>query len=546
MSGNRTVIAVAFSLLAVLPSPSSAQPLGTFRWQLQPYCNVLSLSVTQQGGLYTLDGTDDQCSATGPRASVNGIAFMNPSGQIGFGLTIVTTPGGTAVHVDATINISTLSGTWRDSAGQTGTFQFTPGPSSGGSPRPAAVIGAAAVNASQVQLRVTGTCAGGQTMTAVNQDGTVACITPPAGAGDITDVIAGTGLSGGASVGAAMLSVNFGGTGAAATVARSDHNHSVNSNNIRIGELALASLTTGTDNSALGTGALFSVTDGTSNTAVGFQSANSISNGSRNVAVGRRALHVDQTGVANTAVGHEALCAHNGGNGNTAVGDSALINVPTGSFNSALGYGALAQLTNGQNNLALGMNGGNSLITGSNDVYVANPGLASENNTIRIGTGGSHTRLFLAATRGVTTANNDAVSVVIDSSGQIGTISSSRETKEEIENLGDVGRRVQQLRPVQFRYRQAFADGSKPIQYGLIAEEVEEVLPELVARNEDGQPETVKYHVLPTLLLAEVQRLERERVSAMTKIDDQSRELAELKALVVTLQRQLADVHGQK
>ena len=101
-----------------------------------------------------------------------------------------------------------------------------------------------------------------------------------------------------------------------------------------------------------------------------------------------------------------------------------------------------------------------------------------------------------------------------------------------VEPLGSVSRSVFDLRPVSFTYKQPFADGSTPIQYGLIAEEVEHVLPALVAYGVDGQPETVKYHVLPTLLLAEVQRLERERAA-------QSEEIAALRAIVADLQRQL-------
>ena len=105
---------VVGALMPVLPA--AAQPLGSFRWQLQPYCNVLTLAVVQQGGQYQLDGTDDQCGAA-QAAGVRGLAFQNPNGSIGFGLTIVTAPGGTPIHVDATISIATLSGTWRDSAG---------------------------------------------------------------------------------------------------------------------------------------------------------------------------------------------------------------------------------------------------------------------------------------------------------------------------------------------------------------------------------------------------------------------------------------------
>ncbi|HUE90098.1 MAG TPA: hypothetical protein VMO26_28790 [Vicinamibacterales bacterium] len=112
-----------------------AQPLGNFRWQQQPYCNILTLNVVGEGGNYTLDGSDDLCGAS-QKASVNGIAYQNPDGTIGFGLTIVGPPGG-AVHITATINLVTLGGTWSDSNGNTGLFVFTPGAGVPGSARPA-------------------------------------------------------------------------------------------------------------------------------------------------------------------------------------------------------------------------------------------------------------------------------------------------------------------------------------------------------------------------------------------------------------------------
>lgn len=131
----RTILTVG-TILAVVPV-AAAQPLGTFRWQQQPYCNILTLNVVQSGGIYQLDGYDDQCGAGAPRAAVVGIAFLNPSGSVGMGLTLVTTPGGTPVHIDATVNLTSISGDWRDSAGATGLFVFTPGPGTAGSPRPA-------------------------------------------------------------------------------------------------------------------------------------------------------------------------------------------------------------------------------------------------------------------------------------------------------------------------------------------------------------------------------------------------------------------------
>jgi len=135
---------VSFSQSAV------AQPLGSFRWQVQPYCNVLTLNVVQQAGIYTLDGTDDLCGGT-QKASVVGIASLNPSGTVGFGMTLVL-PGGTPVHIEATINMTSLNGTWRDSAGNSGTMIFTPGPGIAGAPRPVPSGGIAPASITNIQL----------------------------------------------------------------------------------------------------------------------------------------------------------------------------------------------------------------------------------------------------------------------------------------------------------------------------------------------------------------------------------------------------------
>lgn len=124
------VFTVAGSLLAAL---SGAQTLGTFKWQLQPYCNVLTLTVTPVGGSYALDGFDDQCGAP-TRASATGTAFPNPDGSIGIGLSIVPAPNGFPVHVEATINPSSFNGAWRASTFHTGTFAF--GAHAAGDPLP--------------------------------------------------------------------------------------------------------------------------------------------------------------------------------------------------------------------------------------------------------------------------------------------------------------------------------------------------------------------------------------------------------------------------
>lgn len=176
-------------------APASAQPLGSYRWQLQPYCNIITVTVVQQGGQYQLDGQDDQCAAA-EKASVVGLAFQNPNGTIGFGLTVVTAPAGTPVHVAATISITTLSGTWHDSSGNSGSFTFTPGAGTLGSARPMLpggipplsitnlqiannTIGAAQINSAEVQARITGSCPANQAIAAVGIGGTVTCVPIP-------------------------------------------------------------------------------------------------------------------------------------------------------------------------------------------------------------------------------------------------------------------------------------------------------------------------------------------------------------------------------
>lgn len=142
-------------------SPVAAQPLGTFRWQLQPFCNVVTVAITQNGPIYRLEGTDDQCGNGADAASVTGTAFPNADGTIGFGLNIVTAPGGRPVHVDAEITLGTFGGTWRDSAGGTGAFVLTPGAGNGGAARPLPPPTAAALPATLILRQDGGVVASG-------------------------------------------------------------------------------------------------------------------------------------------------------------------------------------------------------------------------------------------------------------------------------------------------------------------------------------------------------------------------------------------------
>ena len=139
------------------------------------------------------------------------------------------------------------------------------------------------------------------------------------------------------------------------------------------------------------------------------------------------------------------------------------------------------------------------------NIAIGNRGVAGEASTIRIGDS-LQTRTFIAGIFGIVTGVNDAATVVIDSNGQLGTISSSRRYKEEIHDMAAASERLLSLRPVTFRYKKAFEGGDKPMQFGLIAEEVAEVFPELVVYNDDGTPEAVKYRLLSTLLLNELQK----------------------------------------
>jgi hypothetical protein len=199
MSKRRRVrsLVLILTLSASCPSIAWAQVFGTFPWQMQPYCNVVTLTLTHTPAGFTLDGADNQCGAT-TKASVVGIASFDPDSSVGLNFTIVTTPGAKGVHVAARVNPANGQGIWTDSVGNSGTFAFfgnTPGlpprplPASGVSPgvittvelAPGAV-GAADVNATEVQVRVNGTCPVGHYLRGIMVDGSVLCHPLSAGA----------------------------------------------------------------------------------------------------------------------------------------------------------------------------------------------------------------------------------------------------------------------------------------------------------------------------------------------------------------------------
>jgi gas vesicle protein len=205
-------------------------------------------------------------------------------------------------------------------------------------------------------------------------------------------------------------------------------------------------------------------------------------------------------GTSSTFVGENAGNFTMSGTGlNVAVGASALSANTTGNNNTAVGYNTLPAVTTGSSNIAIGSSSGGTLTTGSGNIYInANAAAAAENTTIRIGT--SQTTCFVAGIDGVGVSGNG---VVVDANGQLGITLSSERFKHNIADMASLSEHILNLRPVTFAYNN---DPSEAIQYGLIAEEVDQVFPALVAKDEDGNPYTVRYHLLPVLLLNELQK----------------------------------------
>ncbi len=323
--------------------------------------------------------------------------------------------------------------------------------------------------------------------------------------------------------------------------------------NTASGYAALFANTTGYDNAATGYAALNLNTTGTANTATGSLALSSNTTGDSNSAFGYGALNTSSIGSFNSAFGYGAMSGNMTGSYNTAQGSSAAFNNLTGRRNVAVGFRALQENTAGHGNTAIGTYAGQHT-TGNDNVLVANRGMAGESQTMRLGVKGTAgvvgsgvIRTYIAGIKGVTTGLAGS-QVLIDANGQLGTISSSRRYKEDIQNMADASDRLLELRPVTFRYKQADATGEHPMQYGLIAEEVAEVFPELVIPNEAGQPETVAYHLLPSLLLNEVQkehRLIQQQAEQLAAQASQLAEVSELKRQLAEVQELLAHLQSQ-
>ena len=305
--------------------------------------------------------------------------------------------------------------------------------------------------------------------------------------------------------------------------------------NTASGYKALYNNTSGTYNTASSAYALYSNTTGGLNTASGYQALYSNTIGGYNTASGVNALYQNTTGGYNTASGVDALFSNTTGNYNMANGYQALYSNTTGAFNAvngvfalynntignfntATGPGALFSNTTGSNNVALGTTAGLALTTGNGNVCIGAGvrGVAGESNTTRI--------------RNVYTTIANGRAVYVNSDNKIGTLSSSRRFKEDIQPMDKSSESLFALKPVTFRYNKD-VDPSQALSFGLIAEDVAQVSPELTTRDEEGKPQTVRYEAVNAMLLNEF-------LKEHNKNEAQAKTIAELKSTLTLQKRQ--------
>jgi hypothetical protein len=307
------------------------------------------------------------------------------------------------------------------------------------------------------------------------------------------------------------------------------------------GQNALLSRTTGVANTAVGWYSLFSNTDGSYNTGVGAGTLlfnvgdQTTGEGTQNTAIGAAALLFNTTGFFNTATGVTALLSNTTGVDNTATGTQALFNNTTGSFNTAngafvlpsnatgdnntaIGFGTLANNTTGSSNIALGLEAGFHITTADNVICIGELG-ENVSNSCYIG------QIFGATSSGGT-------AVFINSDGRLGTTTSSRRFKEEIKPMERASEALFALKPVAFRYKKGIDPQGIP-QFGLVAEDVEAVNPDLVVRDKEGKVNTVRYDAVNAMLLNEF-------LKEHEKVQEQQATIADLKLSVARQEKQIA------
>jgi hypothetical protein len=332
-------------------------------------------------------------------------------------------------------------------------------------------------------------------------------------------------------IGSNTLLVNTIGSDNTATGFAALGSNTTGSANTATGFEALLSNTTGRNNTACGVEALVSNTTGRNNTACGVSALLSNTTGNGNTANGRAALQSNTTGDFNTATGNFALFSNSTGSENLAYGSGALFSNTTGNSNAAYGGDGLFGNTTGSFNVAVGFEAGSGLTTGDNNInigaYVS--GSAGESNTIRIGTQGVQNATYVAGIMGKTTPRGTPV--FINANGQLGTVQSSARFKEQIKPMGNASEAILTLKPVTFRYKKEI-DPERTPEFGLVAEDVEKLNPDLVVRDADGKAYTVRYEAVNAMLLNEFLKEHRTVQEQQKEIDALKAELKEQKALI--------------
>jgi hypothetical protein len=283
------------------------------------------------------------------------------------------------------------------------------------------------------------------------------------------------------------------------------------------------------DNTFLGDDALVNNAGGYANTAIGADALRANTVGHLNTAVGNSALSSSTESFENTATGDHALPFNTTGNYNTATGYNALFSNETGDRNTAIGGNALYRNT-GSGNVALGEAAGVNLTTGRGNVCLGAfvYGNAGESNTTRI------KNVYSSV------ASDRAVYVTADN--KIGTLVSSRRFKEEIKPMDKASEAILALKPVSFHYKKEI-ESNGSIMFGLIAEDVEKADPDLVTRNEKGEPETVRYEAVNAMLLNEFlkehRKVEKLEATVAKQHKDFETAVAELKGQIQKVSAQL-------
>ncbi len=329
--------------------------------------------------------------------------------------------------------------------------------------------------------------------------------------------------------------------------------------NTAVGSQALLRNTTGGNSGAVGAQALFSNQTAYSNVAIGYQALYEDTSSGFNIAIGALALYsntaVDNvavgnlaarnttTGVENTVVGFSAMYASQTGSNNCAFGGQALNINLEGSNNTAIGTEALAG-NFGDNNIGIGAFAGQFIEGGSNNIEIGAMGKPSDQGDIRIGTKGLHNTVHIAGIYGRTVPQG--VAVVTDNLGHLGTVTSSARYKEAIKPMDKASETILALKPVTFRYKKEI-DPDRTPEFGLVAEDVERVNPDLVARDDEGKPYTVRYEAVNAMLLneflkehAKVQQLKRDFESKFVEQQKQ------IEALTAGLQKVSAQLEVSK